>query len=71
MGIGLGIILVILGLILVLNVVDFNLTFVNDSALGWILLVVGVLAIVLALVMNAQRSRTKHVEERRYEGPPR
>ena len=71
MGIGLGIILVILGLILVLNVVDFNLTFVNDSALGWILLIVGVLAIVLALVMNAQRSRTKHVEERRYEGPPR
>ena len=71
MGIGLGIILVILGLILVLNVVDFNLSFVNDSALGWILLLVGVLAIVLALVMNAQRSRTKHVEERRYEGPPR
>ncbi|HET7356534.1 MAG TPA: DUF6458 family protein [Nocardioidaceae bacterium] len=70
MGIGLGIILVILGLILVLNVVDFNLSFVNDSALGWILLLVGVLAIVLALVMNAQRSRTKHVEERRYEGPP-
>jgi uncharacterized membrane protein HdeD (DUF308 family) len=71
MGIGLGIILVILGLILVLNVVDFNLSFVNDGALGWILLIVGVLAIVLALVMNAQRSRTKHVEERRYEGPPR
>ncbi|HEU5043128.1 MAG TPA: DUF6458 family protein [Nocardioidaceae bacterium] len=71
MGIGLGIILVILGLILVLNVVDFNLSFVNDSALGWILLLVGVLAIILALVMNAQRSRTKHVEERRYEGPPR
>lgn len=70
MGIGLGIILVILGLILVLNVVDFNLSFVNDSALGWILLLVGILAIVLALVMNAQRSRTKHVEERRYEGPP-
>jgi hypothetical protein len=29
-----------------------------------------VLAIVLALVMNQQRSRTKHVEERRYDGPP-
>jgi uncharacterized membrane protein HdeD (DUF308 family) len=70
MGIGLGIILVILGLILVLNVVNFDLSFVNDNALGWILLIVGVLAIVLALVMNAQRSRTKHVEERRYD-PPR
>jgi len=71
MGIGLGIILVIVGLILVLNVVDFNLSFVNDTALGWILLLVGILAIVLALVMNAQRSRTKHVEERRYDPPPR
>ena len=70
MGIGLGIILVILGLILVLDVVNFDLSFVNDHALGWILLIVGILAIVLALVMNAQRSRTKHVEERRYD-PPR
>ena len=26
------------------------------------------LAIVLALVMNKQRSQTKHVEERRYDG---
>ena len=25
---------------------------------------------VLALVMNKQRSETKHVEERRYNGPP-
>jgi uncharacterized membrane protein HdeD (DUF308 family) len=54
----------------VLNVVNFDLSFVDDQALGWILLIVGILAIVLALVMNAQRSRTKHVEERRYEGPP-
>jgi uncharacterized membrane protein HdeD (DUF308 family) len=70
MGIGLGIVLLVLGLILVLNVVQFNLSFVNDNALGWILLIVGILAIVLALVMNAQRSRTKHVEEQRDEGPP-
>jgi uncharacterized membrane protein HdeD (DUF308 family) len=71
MGIGLGIVLVIIGLILVLNVVNFDLSFVDDTALGWILLIVGILAIVLALVMNAQRSRTKHVEERRYDGPTR
>ena len=30
-------------------------------------MIVGVLALVLALVMNSQRSRTKHVEERRYD----
>jgi predicted tellurium resistance membrane protein TerC len=68
MGIGLGIVLLVIGLILVLDVVNFDLGFVDDQGLGWILLIVGILAIVLALIMNAQRSRTKHVEERRYEG---
>ena len=32
---------------------------------GWILVIAGVLALVLGLVMNNQRSRTTHVEERR------
>jgi protein-S-isoprenylcysteine O-methyltransferase Ste14 len=67
MGIGLGIVLVVIGLILVLGVVNFDISFVDDSALGWILLLVGVLAIILALVINQQRSRTTHVEERRYD----
>lgn len=70
MGIGLGVVLVVLGLILVTGVVNFDIGFIDDQGLGWILLIVGALAIVLALVMNAQRSRTKHVEERRYDGPP-
>ena len=67
MGIGLGIVLVVIGLILVLGVINFDISFVDDSALGWILLVVGILAIILALVINQQRSRTTHVEERRYD----
>ena len=67
MGIGTGIVLVVIGLILVLGVVNFDISFVDDSALGWILLVVGILAIILALVINQQRSRTTHVEERRYD----
>jgi uncharacterized membrane protein HdeD (DUF308 family) len=71
MGIGLGIVFVVIGLILVLGVVQFDISFVDDVALGWILLIVGIAAIILALVMNNQRSRTKHVEERRYDGPPR
>ena len=70
MGIGLGVVLVVVGLILVAGVVNFDISFIDDQGLGWILLVVGALAIVLALVMNGQRSRTKHVEERRYDGPP-
>lgn len=70
MGIGLGVVLLVLGLILVLDVVQFDIGFIDDQGLGWIFLIVGALAIVLALVMNQQRSRTKHVEERRYDGPP-
>ena len=70
MGVGLGIVLLVIGLILVTGVVNFDVGFVDDQGLGWILVIVGVLAIVLALIMNAQRSRTKHVEERRYDGPP-
>ena len=71
MGIGTGIVLLVIGLILVLDVVSFDISFIDQSALGWIFLLAGVLAIILALVMNQQRSRTKHVEERRYDGPPR
>jgi hypothetical protein len=70
MGLGLGVVLLVLGLILVLDVVQFDIGFVDDQGLGWIFLIVGILAIVLALVMNKQRSQTRHVEERRYDGPP-
>lgn len=65
MGIGLGIVLVLAGLILVTGVVNFDINFVEDMTLGWILLVVGALALVLSLVINQQRTRTTHVEERR------
>jgi hypothetical protein len=72
MGIGVGILLLVIGLILVLGVVEEFPQAVQDvvdvETLGWICLVVGVLAIVLAMVMNQQRSKTTHVEERRYEG---
>ncbi|HEU4511717.1 MAG TPA: DUF6458 family protein [Nocardioidaceae bacterium] len=71
MGIGLGVVLLVLGLILVLGVVQFDIQFIDDVALGWIFLIAGILAIVLALVMNKQRTESRHVEERRYEGPPR
>lgn len=68
MGLGLGIVLIVLGLILVSGVIEYDITFIEDTTLGWILLLAGVLAIVLGLIMNAQRSRTKHVEERRVDG---
>lgn len=66
MGIGLGIVLIVAGAIL-LWALDFDLQFLDDDALGVILLAAGALAVVLALVINAQRTRSKHtVEERRY-----
>ncbi len=69
MGIGVGILLFVVGAIL-LFALDVNLPFVSDDTLGIILLVAGVLAIILALVMNAQRGRTRHIEDNRYAGPP-
>ena len=69
MGIGIGIVLIVIGAIL-LFALNVNLPFVSDDTLGIILLLVGILSVVLALVMNAQRGRTRHVQETRYEGPP-
>ncbi|QZY28939.1 DUF6458 family protein [Nocardioides coralli] len=69
MGIGVGILLLVIGLILTLGAVDLPdaiTDVVDTSTVGWICLIVGGLAIVLALVMNQQRTRTKHVEERRH-----
>jgi len=45
--------------------VEVDIPGVSDNTLGIILMVVGVIAIVLALITNQQRSRTKVVEERR------
>lgn len=69
MGIGVGIFLIVIGLILLLDVIEDYPDAITDvievDTLGWICLIVGILAIVLALVMNHQRSRTTHIEERR------
>lgn len=75
MGIGIGILLLVLGLILVTGAVDLPDSIsdaIASETLGWIFLLVGVLAIILALVINRQRTETRHVEERRYDGttPP-
>lgn len=70
MVIGLGIILIILGLILVFDVVQMDLAQIDDGALGGILLAAGVLAIVVSLVVNQQRTRSTHVVEERTTRPP-
>jgi fumarate reductase subunit D len=73
MGIGLGVVLLLVGLVLALGAVDLPQSMddvVDANTLGWILILVGALAIVLALVMNAQRSRSTHVVEERRTEPP-
>jgi uncharacterized membrane protein HdeD (DUF308 family) len=69
MGIGLGILLIVVGAIF-LFALNVDIPFVSDNTLGLILIVAGVIALVAALVMQAQRGRTKHVQENRYDGPP-
>lgn len=70
MGIGLGIALIVIGAICLFALNGVDVPFVSDGPLGWILIAAGVLTLVLALVMQAQRGRTKHVQESRYDGPP-
>lgn len=52
MYIGLGIILLVAGLVFVLDVIQVDLQFIDDSALGWILVIAGILAIVLSLIVT-------------------
>lgn len=73
MGIGLGIVLLLIGLVLAFDVVKVSAinNVIDTNTLGVILIIVGILAIVLALVMNQQRTRRSAVvEERRVVDPP-
>ena len=69
MVIGLGIVLIVAGLVLAFDVVNIDTTAVDTETLGWIFLVVGILAIVISLVVNQQRTRSTTVVERRDERP--
>lgn len=72
MVIGLGIVLIVLGLIFALDVINVDTSAVDTATLGWILLVAGVVAIVVSLIVNQQRTRsTRVVEDRRETLPPR
>ena len=68
MGIGVGILLLVVGLILVTGAIDLpeSVTEVVEAGtIGWICVIMGALALILALVMNQQRSKTTHIEQRR------
>lgn len=71
MGIGLGIFLIVVGAILAFAVRD-NLDAVDLTTVGFICLAAGIVALIAAIVMNAQRNRTSHhqVVEHRETGAP-
>ncbi|HEX5512425.1 MAG TPA: DUF6458 family protein [Actinomycetales bacterium] len=71
MGIGAGIFLLVVGGILAFGVRD-NFSAINLTTIGYICMGAGALAILLALVLNTQRSNTSHTEyvERRDTGNP-
>jgi drug/metabolite transporter (DMT)-like permease len=67
MGIGLGIVLIVIGAILYCAV-NADIPGVSDNTLGIILMVVGALAIVLALIQTQQLQRRRNttvVDDRR------
>jgi len=70
MYIGLGIVLLVLGLILAFDVITVDLDFVNDGALGAILIMAGLLAIVLSLIFNGPWRRRDTVVHRSYDDRP-
>jgi len=70
MGYGLGVFLLAVGAILSFAVRD-NISDVNLTVVGYILMAAGVLSIIMGVVQTAQRSRTSHREviEHRQEPP--
>lgn len=68
MVIGLGIVLIVLGLIFALDVINVDTSAVDTGTLGWILLIAGIVALVVSLVVNQQRSH-RVVEERPTDRP--
>ena len=72
MGIGGGIFLIVVGAILAFGLSPDVWEVFNINVIGYILMAVGVLALVLAFVMQRQRRDTSHTEyvERREMGNP-
>lgn len=67
MYIGAGIFLLLVGLVIVFAYNgDMSVAGLDLGAIGWIAIVLGVLAIILSLVLNRSRRETVVHDERRY-----
>ena len=67
MGIGLGVFLIVIGGILSFTTLDNSLLKTNLDVVGYILMIGGLLALIVATIENRQRANTSHtsVVERR------
>jgi hypothetical protein len=61
MSIGAGITMIVLGLIFMTGVIEVDIPGINESALGAILLIGGIVAIVLTYTVWGNRGRTTRV----------
>ena len=61
---GLGIVLFTAGAILTWAL-EVDIPFINEGALGVVLMMVGILAVVVSIVMELQSTRSRHVVEHR------
>ncbi len=70
MAIGLGIILLLVGLVLVLDVIAYDIPRVADEQLGVLLIVIGIVAILVSLfysgiITRRRDTRVEHVHDDR------
>lgn len=71
MRIGLGALLGIIGAIFLFNAIDFPESWpIDQSVLGWIFLIAGLVVLILSIIQHTQRTRTKQTVERRNDTPP-
>jgi hypothetical protein len=70
MAIGLGIVLLLAGLVLALDVLTYDIPSVADDQLGILLIVVGIVAIVASLIWSALVSRRERTVEEHHYPPP-
>ena len=74
MYIGLGIVLLVIGLIFAMDVITVDINYINEDALGTILIVAGAIAILVSLIYAPPWRRdtvvTRRADPRLREEPP-
>lgn len=69
MGVGLGIFLIVVGAVMAFAV-SYDAPGVDVTTIGYIFMAAGVLALLLSVVLNTQRTNTTHREVVDRGGPP-